>query len=132
MELHLKIIGAILIILAIIHASFPKQFSWKGELSSLSLINRQMMYVHTFFIAFTVFLMGIFCLYSSHDIINTPLGRQIALGFFVFWGLRFIFQFFVYSSKLWKGKRFETTMHIIFSLIWIYLTVVFFMIAFQM
>ncbi len=128
MELHLRIIGVILIILAIIHASFPRQFSWKGELSSLSLINRQMMYVHTFFIAFTVFLMGVFCLYSSHDIINTPLGRQIAFGFFIFWGIRFIFQFFVYSSKLWKGKRFETFMHIIFSLTWVYLTLIFFLI----
>ena len=132
MELHLKIIGVILIILAIIHASFPKQFKWKTELSSLSLINRQMMSVHTFFIALTVLLMGVFCLYSATEIINTPLGRQIAFGFFIFWGVRFIFQFFVYSSKLWKGKPFETVMHIIFSITWIYLTVIFFMIAFQM
>ncbi len=132
MDLHLRIIGVILIILAIIHASFPKQFMWKTELSSLSLINRQMMTVHTFFIALTVLLMGALCIYSAADIINTPLGRQIAFGFFVFWGIRFIFQFFVYSSKLWKGKPFETIMHIIFSITWIYLTVVFFMIAFQM
>ncbi|MEO8513868.1 MAG: hypothetical protein ABI543_09935 [Ignavibacteria bacterium] len=132
MELHLRIIGVILILLAIIHASFPRQFSWKGELSSLSLINRQMMYVHTFFIAFTVLLMGALCIYSASDIINTPLGRQIAFGFFIFWGIRFIFQFFVYSSKLWKGKRFETSMHILFSITWIYLTVIFFMIAFEM
>lgn len=132
MELHLRIIGVILILLAIIHASFPRQFSWKGELSSLSLINRQMMYVHTFFIAFTVLLMGALCIYSASDIINTPLGRQIAFGFFIFWGIRFIFQFFVYSSKLWIGKPFETVMHIIFSITWIYLTVIFFMIAFRM
>jgi hypothetical protein len=131
MELHLRIIGVILIILAIIHASFPKQFMWKTELSSLSLINRQMMTVHTFFIALTVLLMGALCLYSANEIINTPLGRQIAIGLFVFWGIRFIFQFFVYSSKLWKGKPFETVMHIIFSITWIYLTAVFFMIAFQ-
>ena len=132
MELHLRIIGVILIILAIIHASFPKQFMWKTELSSLSLINRQMMSVHTFFIALTVLLMGVFCIYSASEIINTPLGRQIAFGLFIFWGVRFIFQFFVYSSKLWKGKPFETVMHIIFSMTWIYLTLVFFIIAFQM
>lgn len=132
MELHLKIIGVILIILAVIHASFPRKFNWKSELSSLSLINKQMMSVHTFFIALTVFLMGVLCLYSAGEIINTPLGRQIALGFAVFWAIRFIFQFFVYSSKLWKGKPFETVMHIIFSITWIYLTMIFFMIAFQM
>ena len=54
MELHLKIAGAILIFLGFMHIAFPKYFNWKKELSQLSLINNQMMYVHTFFLALTV------------------------------------------------------------------------------
>jgi hypothetical protein len=69
MELHLKIIGFILIILAIVHGFFPRHFNWLEELSSLSLANKQMMYVHTFFIALVVFLMGILCLTSSTELI---------------------------------------------------------------
>lgn len=131
MELHLKIIGFILILLAILHAAFPKHFNWKAELSPLSLINKQMMFVHTFFIALTVMLMGMMCLFLSNDLINTQFGRYLSFGLFIFWGFRLVFQFLVYSPKLWKGKPFETMMHIIFSLIWVYLTVVFGVIFFS-
>ncbi len=50
----MKIIGFLLITLALVHIIFPKYFNWNKELKALSLINRQMMTVHTFFIAFTV------------------------------------------------------------------------------
>src|SRR5688572_30100383 len=132
MELNLRIIGVILILLAIVHAAFPRRFKWKDELSSLSLINRQMMVVHTFFIALTLVLMGALCIYGSNEIIHTPFGRMIALGMFIFWGVRLVFQFFVYSSDLWKGKKFETAIHILFSLLWLYFTVIFGMISFQL
>ena len=125
MEIHLKLVGIILIGIALIHVGFPKKFKWKEELSSLSLINQQMMVVHTFFVALTVVMIGFLCLYSTDDLINTDLGRQICFGLFIFWFIRFIFQFFVYSTKLWMGKLFETTMHIIFSLIWLYVSLVF-------
>lgn len=128
MELHLKIIGFILVLLAAIHLIFPKYFNWKQELSSLSLINKQVMYVHTFFIALIVLLMGILCICCATDMVNTTLGRQVSFGLFVFWGCRLIFQFFVYSPTLWKGKVFETAVHIVFSLLWAYLTTVFFLI----
>ena len=125
MELHLKIIGFILVPLAIIHIIFPKYFNWKNDLSSISLINRQMMYVHTFFIALVVLLMGILCLTSSADLVETTLGRRICLGFGLFWATRLIIQFFGYSSKLWKGKVFETVVHILFSFLWIYFSCLF-------
>jgi hypothetical protein len=128
MELHLKIIGILLIVLALIHVIFPKYFNWKKELASLSLINSQMMYVHTFFVAITVFLMGLLCFFCANDITTTRLGKHLSLGLFVFWGLRLLFQFFVYSPKLWRGKSFETAMHIVFSLLWIYLTAIFLLI----
>jgi hypothetical protein len=125
MELHLKIIGAILIVLSFVHIIFPKYFDWEKELQPLSLVNQQLMYVHTFFIALMVFLMGLLCIFSANDLINTNLGKKIALGLAIFWGFRLFFQFFVYSSKLWRGKTFETIVHIAFSLFWIYLTIIF-------
>ncbi|MET4084083.1 ABC-type bacteriocin/lantibiotic exporter with double-glycine peptidase domain [Pedobacter sp. UYP30] len=125
MEFQLKIIGVLLILLALIHVVFPKFFNWKVELKSLSLVNRQMMTVHTFFIALIVFLMGLLCLTSASELIQTNLGKKIALGLGLFWGIRLFIQFFGYSEDLWKGKTFETIMHIVFSLLWIYLSVVF-------
>ncbi len=125
MEVHLKIIGVLQIGLALLHAFFPKRFGWKEELGSLSILSRQMMYVHTLFIALTIFLMGILCLTSAADLINTSLGKRVSLGLAIFWATRLLIQFFGYSSQLWRGKVFETIMHIIFSIFWIYMSVVF-------
>ena len=131
MELHLKICGVIMIVLALIHGVFPRYFDWKNDLGSLKLINRQVMYVHTFFIAVIVLLMGILCLTSAREIVETDLGRKIALGFGVFWLLRLLIQFFGYSSELWRGRVFETTIHIIFAVLWTYFSIVFLLIYFQ-
>ena len=125
MELQLKIIGFVLVTLAIVHIIFPKYFDWKNDLSSVSLINRQMMYVHTLFIAIVVLLMGVLCLSSSNDLTGTNLGKRICLGLGIFWTIRLFIQFFGYSSELWKGKTFETIVHILFSLLWTYFSVVF-------
>src|SRR5688500_12163578 len=125
MELHLKIIGILLILLALIHAVFPKYFNWKQELNSLSIINRQLMYVHSFFIAFVVLLIGVLCLSSANELLETTLGKRISLGLGIFWLTRFFIQFFGYSVKIWKGKTFETTVHILFSVLWAYLSIIF-------
>lgn len=128
MGIHLKVIGVLLIILAFVHIIFPRYFNWKKELVYLSLINQQVMMVHTFFIALIVFLIGLLCLTSSKELMETKLGNRLVLGLFTFWTLRLFIQIFIYSSKLWKGKRFETTVHVLFSLLWTYLSVVFFIV----
>lgn len=125
MELHIKIIGMITILLALAHVIFPVYFNWKQELSSLNLINRQMMLVHTFFIAVVLLLLGILCLSSSQELVNTSFGKKISLGIGIFWLLRLLVQFFWYSSKTWKGKKFETFIHILFSVLWTYLSIIF-------
>lgn len=129
MELHLKIIGSLLIALALIHVIFPKYFNWEKELHALSLINRQLIWVHTFFIALTIFLMGVLCLSSSAELTGTLLGKKICLGLGIFWLIRLFVQFFGYSSKLWKGKTFETSVHISFIFLWTYLSFIFWAIA---
>lgn len=90
------------------------------------------MEVHTFFVALTVMLIGLLCWFYADNLINSQFGRVISMGLGIFWGIRLLFQFFVYSPKLWRGKRFETVMHIIFSLLWIYLTFVFITVGLNM
>lgn len=88
-------------------------------------MNRQMMYVHLFFIALAVVLNGVLCLTSAEELLTTSLGRRICLGIGLFWTLRLYVQFFVYSSELWKGKAFETSMHVLFIILWSYISAVF-------
>lgn len=124
-EIHFKIIGILLIGLSLIHLIFPTYFNWKEELENLSLMNKQMMKIHTFFIGLIIFLMGLLCLSSGHDLATTKLGKTISLGIGVFWFVRLVIQFAGYSNKLWKGKTFETIIHVLFSILWFYLTVIF-------
>jgi len=125
MELHFKIIGVLLITLAFAHITFPRYFNWRQELNFVSLINRQMMYVHALFIAIAIFLMGLLCFTSANELLTTALGRKISFGFALFWTARLIIQFVGYSFKLWKGKRFETVVHVLFSVFWVYLVTIF-------
>jgi len=88
------------------------------------------MYVHSYFIACVIFLIGLLCLTSSNELLSTTLGKRISLGLGIFWTARLLVQFFGYSSKIWKGKSFETTVHVLFSIFWTYLSVVFMLIYF--
>ena len=124
MILTLRILGFILILLAFLHLIFPSYFCWKEELQKLNRINREIMEVHTFFIALTVFLMGLLLISSAELLATSALGRRILAGMAFFWGLRLLCQFFWYSKENWKGKPFETTVHILFTLLWISLTTI--------
>jgi hypothetical protein len=121
MELHFRTAGWLLMTLALAHGVFPWYFKWKTELVPLSLINRQVMQVHTFFIALTVLLMGGLCAFCAPELAATSLGKKICLGLALFWTARLLVQFFGYSPRLWRGKPFETFVHCLFSGFWTYL-----------
>lgn len=69
--------------------------------------------------------MGLLCLTSSQELLGTEFGKRISLGLGIFWIARLFVQFFGYSSKLWKGKLFETIVHIVFAILWTYISVIF-------
>jgi hypothetical protein len=131
MKTLLESAGCLLMGLGLLHAVFPRYFRWREETATLTLLTRQILHIHTFFIGLTVFLMGLLCVTSATDLIHSPLGRRIALGLGLFWGLRLLLQFFGYSSDLWRGKPFETAMHVLFSLLWAFLTALFLAIYIQ-
>lgn len=123
---HLKIVGLLMTLLALLHAFFSRRFNWKDELQSLSLLNRQLFIVHTFFIALVVMLFGLltfFC--AEHLISKTPLARALLIVLTVFWIARWFAQHFYFSPKLWRGHRFNTAIHVIFSLLWTYFVVIY-------
>ncbi|WP_257670510.1 hypothetical protein [Parapedobacter tibetensis] len=90
---------------------------------------KTMMLVHVFFIALTVFMMDLLCVVHTEDLITTSMGKAISLGLGIFWIIRLLIQFFGYASELWRGKAFETTVHVVFSLLWIYFSAVFLLVA---
>jgi len=122
---QLHIAGVLLMLLSLLHIGFPKYFNWKADLKEVSLINKQMLSVHCFFIAFFVFAIGLLCVSSANLLMETQLGKRILYFLAAFWFIRLFFQLFVYKKALWQGKKFETAMHILFTLFWTYLAAVF-------
>jgi len=130
LEINLKIVGALLVVLGIAHGAFNKRFEWKTELARLSLFNRQMFLVHCFFIALTLVLMGGVTLFYTDALLQpAPLSRVVLVAVVIFWICRLFIQFFVYDSMLWRGNRFNTWMHVLFSLFWTYVVLTYFFAA---
>lgn len=124
--IHLKIIGIVLTLLALVHLILPRWCDWAVELARLSLLNRQLMQVHTFFIALVVLMFGALTFFCTDELLSrSRLAQVVLMGFTVFWAVRLYFQFFVYDAQLWRGKRFETLVHILFACFWTYCTVVY-------
>lgn len=121
LRFHLLTVGVLQILLALAHVAFPRFFAWREELARLSLLNRQIFYVHNFFICLVLVLFGSLNLACADELLATGrLNRAILAGITLFWSVRLLFQFFVYSPHLWRGHRFNTVMHCLATLVWLY------------
>ncbi len=119
--LHLKVVGALLVVLGLAHSLFGRYFKWKQELAPLSLLTRQVFQVHGFFIALSVAMIGVCSLFYTSALLSSgDLSRVVLTGFLVFWLSRLVIQLFVYDPAIWRGRRFYTFMHVLFSIFWIY------------
>jgi hypothetical protein len=123
LTMHLQIVGALLVLLALAHVFFNRYFGWARELAPVSLLTRQVFFVHTFFIALTVAMGGALSLFFARDLIQAgTLSRVLLAGMAAFWLCRLLVQIFAYDSALWRGNRFRTIMHGVFLALWCYVT----------
>ena len=126
LDVHLRVVGTLLLMLAGLNLLLPRRFGWRAEIAKLSLLTRQIFIVHCIFIGLILLLMGVLSLcFASLLVQHTPLATVVLAGLSVFWVLRLLMQFFFYSPKLWRGNRFNTAMHILFSCMWIYVSTVY-------
>jgi len=122
---HLRAVGVLMALLAIANLFVPGRFNWREELSRVSLLNRQIFQAHSVFIVVLIVLMSALFLTCAEALLEpTRLSRAVLIGLTIFWGLRMLMQWFFYSPRVWRGNRFNTVMHGVFSLGWIYVTAV--------
>jgi membrane protein YdbS with pleckstrin-like domain len=121
MKTLLLIAGVAQIGLALAHLAFPRRLQWKEEAARMSRLNEQMFHVHTFFVCLTLALFGAWTLILADAMVRGE-QRWLSGGIALFWFCRLLAQIFVYDSALWRGKRFETSVHILFLLLWCFLS----------
>ena len=123
--IHFRIAGVILIALALSHAWFPRKLGWTNDLRHMSLLNRQIFLVHSFFIALFVFLNGLLFLgWPGLLLQRSQLRNVVCVGIGLFWLCRFVVQLFIYDRSHWRGHRGKTIIHVCFTLFWAYLVVI--------
>jgi len=124
--LALRVAGVILLLLAVAHVPIATRLEWRADAQRLSPVNRQVMLVHAFFVALMVGLMGVLTLgWAEALVMPSALGKPVAAGLTLFWAARLYFQWFVYDRSLWRHRAFETRVHVLFTILWTYLTVVY-------
>lgn len=119
--------GCGLLVLALLHVAFPRRFGWQQDLAQVTLLNRQLFYVHTLFIAVTVAIFGGLSILIgwTWDGTGTPLTVAVLGAFALFWSIRLAVQLFVFDRRLWKGDRFNTAIHVLFTAVWTGLTLLY-------
>lgn len=126
LEALLRLAGLGQILLALLHVTFPRKFSWRADLAGVSLLNRQIFYVHTLFIAVTVAFFGILSIVAADGLAAGGAVLAVLMaGLSIFWLLRLAVQLFFFDARLWRGQPFNTFIHLLFTLVWTALATVY-------
>jgi hypothetical protein len=125
-SLHLQVAGAMLVAVGLGHVALPKALGWSAEMTRLSLLNRQVSYVHTFFIGMACVQFGLLALFAHAELLRGGhLARAVLTGAVAFWGGRLLVQLLVFDSSLWRGRLLTVGGHLAFVGLWTYETAVF-------
>jgi hypothetical protein len=84
---------------AIFHLMFWRLFRWKGDLSSLTFINRSVMQILNLCLTFVFLLMAYISFFNTSELIQTNLGKALLVGFSLFWFLRMIEQIIFFGIR---------------------------------
>jgi hypothetical protein len=69
----------------------------------------------------TLALLSALFLTSSEALLEpSRLSRAMLIGLTIVWTVRMLMQWCFYSPNVWRGDRFYTVMHWVFSAVWIY------------
>jgi hypothetical protein len=125
-EIHLRLVGVLLLGIAALSVYVPRYFGWGAEIRQLTLLTRQVFVIHCAFVSLVLVLLGLLLAYFAPALLAPgALPRALLVGLLVMWSARMLAQWFFYDARLWRGKRLETFMHVLFSAIYIYFVATF-------
>jgi hypothetical protein len=126
LTLHLRFAGALLLCLAAAHVILPRALGWSAELRGVSLLTRQVSYVHTYFIGLMCGLFGLAATLLTADLVAPGrMASGVLIAAITVWGSRLLVQLCVFDPSLWRGQALTILGHVAFVALWTYLTGVF-------
>ena len=114
-----RIAGAGLILLAFLHIPIGRHLQWREDAARMSPANAAIFHVHAFFICVILIIMALPCLFEPQVFLERSRpGGWMAFSYSIFCGIRLYCQWWVYPTALWRHRRFETIIHLLFTFIW--------------
>ena len=122
--LNLTIAGAVLVALGALHIALPAVLGWRRELAAASQLNREISYVHCFFIGLACVLWGLLPLTAAGQLLQPGhLTRLVLIGAVVFWASRLIIQLAVFNRHARQSAAW-LALCVAGTALWLYLTAV--------
>ena len=122
--LNLRISGIALALLGLAHGLFGRFLDWGTDLSKLTVLNRQIFLVHTFYIGYFVTALGILDVCFAQTLMRPePLSRFLLSVMTLTWAVRLVIQLFVWDKAIWRDNFFRSNVHYGLILFWTYVTV---------
>lgn len=117
--LFLRGAGLSLIVLALLHAVFWRALNWGREVERLSPLNALVFAVHTFFISFVLFALGLLSLVWPELLLGrSELGRLLLLCIVIFWVVRLLLQPLLFDRVMREGWTRSLLVRIGATLLW--------------
>ncbi|HXW43887.1 MAG TPA: hypothetical protein VEL03_03815 [Streptosporangiaceae bacterium] len=124
LTLNLALAGVLLVGLGVLHVALPALLRWDRELAAASPLNREVSYVHCFFVGLTCLMWGLLALTGTSQLLRPgPVTRLVLIGAVAFWASRLVIQVVIFNrharrSRGWLGLSAAGTV------LWLYLTAV--------
>lgn len=107
------------IAVALLNLRLVSLLGWKPELQRMSLLLREVFYIHMWFIAITLGIFGGLTLAFAPQLVEgNALGAALAAAIGAFWLVRTVLQVTWYSASHWRGRPGRTVIH--FTLLVVY------------
>ena len=122
--LNLTVAGVLLVGLGVLHIVLPAVLGWHRELAGTSPINREVSYVHCYFIGLACVLWGLLPLTAGSLLVQPgPVTRLVLIGAVTFWASRLVIQLAVFNRHARQSAAW-LALSTAGSLLWLYLTAV--------
>ncbi|HUA28931.1 MAG TPA: hypothetical protein VMC03_08590 [Streptosporangiaceae bacterium] len=124
LTLNLTAAGTVLVGLGVLHLALPAVLGWRRELAGSSALNREVSYVHCFFIGLACVLWGLLPLTAGRLLLQPgPVTRIVLIGAVTFWASRLVIQLVVFNRHARKSAAW-LALCTAGTVLWFYLTAV--------
>lgn len=113
LDVLLRLAAAGQLFIALLGPMIPFLLGWREAIARMPLLVREVFWVHTFFIGLTCAIFGLITWVFAADLAHPAhdMMRWFLFAIGLFWGIRSVMQWTVYSTSHWRGLMDKTIAH---------------------